>query len=162
MHYSQTYAYYFKYLDIIQNQKGKTIVEIGCADFPALQWCDNMNGILVEPLPSPILTELVKHRIDLELISKRVEDIDLPECDEIWLLNVLQHVLDPDLFIEKCKEAAPVIRFFEPIDWPIEIYHPHTFDFEYFQGHFPEAKRYTGDVAEFHTANCAYGIWNRC
>lgn len=160
-HYSQTYASYFKWLGIKQNQKGKTIVEIGCADFPGLEWCDNVDGILIEPLPSPILKDLVKNRIDLELISQKVEDIDLPKCDEIWLLNVMQHVQDPDLFVEKCKAAAKVIRFFEPIDWPIEIYHPHTFDEDWYRGHFGDCvKRYTGTDKEFHTAHCAYGIWD--
>lgn len=160
-HYKGTYDRYFHRLGLNYNQKKKSIIEIGCADYPALEHCEVFEGILIEPMPSKILKDLVKQRENLELISRPVEEITLPKCDEIWLLNVMQHVIDPDLFIEKCKEAAEVIRFFEPIDWPIEIYHPHTFDFEYFKGHFPEAKRYNGDEKGFHTAHCAYGIWEK-
>lgn len=161
-HYGKTYGRYFSHLGIDPNITDRTIIEIGCADFPALEWCAPCTkGYLVEPLPSPILKNLVDSFDHLELIQSKVEDITLPQADEVWLLNVLQHVVDPDLFIEKCKEAAPVIRFFEPIDWPIEIYHPHTFDFEYFKGHFPQAERYTGTEPDFHSAHCAYGTWTR-
>lgn len=158
-HYLKTYKTYFEYLGIDFDHKGKTIVEIGCADFPALEHCQVKKGYLVEPMPSELLKELINEKPHLELIPYPVEHIELPKCDEIWLLNVMQHVIDPDLFIKKCKEAAKVIRFFEPINWPIEIYHPHTFTFEYFREHFKEAKLYKGDRKDFHTAECAYGTW---
>lgn len=159
-HYERTYGKYFKYLGIEKNQQNKTIIEIGCADFPALEHCENVKGILIEPLPSELLTSLVMFRPDLYLIQAKVEETNLPEADEVWLLNVMQHVLDPDLFIQKCKESAKVIRFFEPIDWPIEIYHPHTFDLDWYKSHFGESVNlYTGEDREFHSANCAYGVW---
>lgn len=161
-HYKGTYSKYFEYLGIFPNQLNKIIIEIGCADFPALEHCQNVNGILIEPLPSTTLHELVDARTDLVLIQKKVEDITLPQSDEVWLLNVLQHVQDPDLFIEKCKENTEVIRFFEPVDWPIEIYHPHTFDEEWYRKHFGDSvKRYTGTDKEFHTAHCAFGVWKK-
>jgi len=123
-----------------------------------LQWVKFGKGLLIEPMPSDILKEIAKE-YNLEIINKAVEDIVLPKCDEIWLLNVMQHVIDPDLFIKKCKESAHIIRFFEPIDWPIEIYHPHTFTFEWYKNHFPESKLYDGSKPNFHQAKCAYGIW---
>jgi hypothetical protein len=160
--YNEGYASYFRYLGLTPDQSGKTITEIGCADFPALQLCDVEKGYLVEPLPSTILEEVVENNDSLELIQSKVEDIDLPKSDEIWLLNVLQHVLDPDLFIKKCKKATKVIRFFEPIDWPIEIYHPHTFTEEDFRGWFGgSVVRYEGTEPNFHQAHCAYGVWTK-
>lgn len=161
-HYRKTYKKYFQYL-AIEPQTAfvrKTITEIGCADFPGLQWVNCFYGYLVEPMPSEILKQIADD-FGYEIIEEPVEQIDLPKCDEIWLLNVMQHVIDPDLFIEKCKAAADVIRFFEPIDWPIEIYHPHTFTFQYYKGHFPDAKLYPGTDPGFHTAKCAYGVWSR-
>lgn len=160
-HYSQTYAYYFKFLGIEQDQTHRTIVEIGCADFPAIEYCfGNSDSYLIEPLPSEILKRFVDGRPDIHLIQEKAEDVDIPECDELWLLNVLQHVQDPDKFIENCKKAAKVIRFFEPIDWPIEIYHPHTFGFGDFVSWFGDCvQRYEGTQKDFHTANCAYGVW---
>jgi hypothetical protein len=111
-------------------------------------------------MPSDILKDISKE-LGCDIIDKPVEEIEIPKCDEIWLLNVMQHVIDPDLFIAKCKEAAKLIRFFEPIDWPIEIYHPHTFTFEWYQKHFKDAKLYNGNLPNFHEAKCAYGIWSQ-
>jgi len=159
--YLKTYQTYFEYLGIDFNHEGKVIAEIGCADFPALEHCKVKRGYLIEPMPSPILKELVSERRNLELIPYPVENCSFTfdKFDEIWLLNVMQHVIDPDFFIRKCKKWAKVIRFFEPINWPIEIYHPHTFDFAFYKNHFPDAKLYKGDKKEFHTAECAYGTW---
>ncbi|CAB4140186.1 hypothetical protein UFOVP402_10 [uncultured Caudovirales phage] len=161
-HYRKTYEKYFQYLEIDHTRgfTDKIIIEIGCADFPALQWVNCCHGFLVEPMPSEILKHIAFEK-DYEIIAEPFEEIAVPTCDEIWLLNVMQHVIDPDLFIEKCKAASDVIRFFEPIDWPIEIYHPHTFTFEYYKGHFPDAKLYPGTDPGFHTAKCAYGVWSR-
>lgn len=155
-HYKNTYLNYFKYLDI--KDSDAFIVEIGCADFPALQWVKFGKGIFIEPMPSDILKDIAKE-LNCDIIEKPVEEIDIPKCDEIWLLNVMQHVIDPDLFISKCKQSTNIIRFFEPIDWPIEIYHPHTFTFEWYKNHFPDAKLYDGKHPNFHEAKCAYGIW---
>jgi hypothetical protein len=162
-HYFKTYQNYFEYLGIDFNHEGKVIAEIGCADFPALEHCIVRRGILIEPMPSELLKELVNERKDLSLIVSPVEELDFRDkcVDEIWLLNVMQHVIDPDLFIKKCKQAAKIIRFFEPINWPIEVYHPHTFTFEYYKSHFPDAKLYKGDKKDFHTAECAYGTWSQ-
>lgn len=159
-HYEKTYRYYFGYLGIKTNQQGKTIVEIGCADYPALEWCKNMNGILIEPLPSDRLNQFVASRDDITLIKSKVEDMELPECDEVWLMNVMQHVQDPDTFIQKCKKAK-VIRFFEPIDCPIETHHPHTFDESWYRNHFGDCvMNYNPSKnTKFHGANCVYGVW---
>ena len=160
-YYRKTYEKYFSYLQMGYNHKGKTITEIGCADYPALEHCEVKRGILIEPMPSTYLQSMVNNRPDLEIIAEPVENITIPKSEEIWLLNVMQHVIDPDLFIEKCKEATSLIRFFEPIDWPIEIYHPHTFDFDYYKKHFPQAVRYEGNDKNFHTSKCAYGVWTK-
>ena len=60
--YEKTYQYYFDYLGIDKDQQGKTIVEIGCADYPALEWCHNVKGILIEPLPSQRLSSFAQSR----------------------------------------------------------------------------------------------------
>ena len=157
-HYKNTYLNYFQYLDI--KDSNAFIIEIGCADFPALQWVKFGKGTFIEPMPSIILKDIAKE-LGCDIIAEPVEQIDIPKCDEIWLLNVMQHVIDPDLFISKCKESAKLIRYFEPIDWPIEIYHPHTFTFDWYKSHFSDAKLYKGDKPNFHEAKCAYGIWSQ-
>jgi len=157
-HYKNSYDNYFRYLGIGYNHKGKTIVEIGCADFPALEHCQVKKGICIEPMPSDIL-KAIAERKGLEIIAAPVEEINIPKCDEIWLLNVMQHIIDPDLFVEKCKEAAKVVRYFEPINYPTCVYHPHTFTLEDFQRWFTNPNYYNDKAPGFHEAECAYGAY---
>ena len=84
--YEQSYAQYFKYLGIKHNQHKKKILEIGCADIPALYFCDNFIGTVIEPMPSPILTELCTKK-HIYLIQDMAETCRWPaDIDEIWLL----------------------------------------------------------------------------
>lgn len=156
--YKFSYECYANYINL--TKVNGTVIEIGCADFPALQHYPASHGIVIEPMPSPILDRIVKE-CNLTLIKEPVENIILPPCDEIWLMNVMQHIIDPDLFVDKCKEAASVIRYFEPVDFPTCEYHPHTFTMDDFVHWFGDAKRYTDKVPHFHQADCAYGVWRK-
>lgn len=156
LHYKRSYDNYFKYLGTDYNHEGKTIVEIGCADFPALQHVTAAVKYVVEPMPSPILADIcLKHGI--YLVASPVEQIDLPISDEIWLLNVLQHVIDPDKFIDKCKASTKLIRFFEPLNYPADVCHPHVLTEADFKRWFGEFNIYSDKVAGFHQWECAYG-----
>lgn len=168
--YGFAYQKYFEFLGMKRDQEGKSIMEVGPADYPALYYCHNYSpSYLAEPMPSEVLEQIVKdagqltdgsHR--LTIIKQCVEDMQvLPKMDEVWLLNVLQHVKDPFWLVAQCQKIAPVIRFFEPIDWPEEIYHPHTFTREDYYQMFGKdvVKIYNGDVPDFHSATCAYGTW---
>jgi len=162
-HYRRTYNCYFKYLGMNFDQEGKIIVEVGPSAFPALTYCENVGqAIIVEPLPSAAIKVQLAWS-EFLLIACPLEEIDdtvLPRAAEVWLLNVLQHVIDPELFISKCKLIAPVIRFFEPIDFGVSDCHPHTYSIEDFIRWFGHAERYIGGSDEgFHTADCAYGTW---
>lgn len=159
-HYKKSYDNYFKYLGIGYDHQNKVIIEIGCADFPALEHCNVLKGYCVEPMPSDILKEIANKK-ELDIIQSPVEEIDLPKCDEIWLLNVMQHIIDPDLFVAKCKDAAEVVRFFEPINYPTCIYHPHSYTLGQFKEWFGSAKYYDDKLDGFHQAECAYGSWTR-
>ena len=72
---------------------------------------------------------------------------------------------DPDLQIKKGKEIAKVVRVFEPINVPTDIAHPHIFDVEFFERHFPESevKKYIPDPkwAPFFGTECAYLVWEK-
>lgn len=160
-HYYWSYRNYFKYLDILPDQQGKMIIEIGPADFPAFMFCYNINGIIIEPMQSDYLAEIAK-RIDIDVCTTPVEHANkLPKCDEIWLLNVMQHVIDPEVFVSKCKDAADVIRFFEPINQPTCEHHPHTFsDIDYINWYgIDVVKYYTDKLPGFFDDVCVYGVW---
>lgn len=159
-HYFWAYRNYFKYLGIERNQQYKYILEIGPADFPALMFCENFRGAIIEPMPSPFLSEICS-RCNIALITRQVEIFHLPKSDEIWLFNIMQHVQNPDEFVNKCKESAETIRFFEPIDQPTCEYHPHTFSKDDYVKWYGGVQNYTDRLPGFFDADCVYGIWKR-
>lgn len=155
-HYKNSYDNYLKYLGTDYNHEGKTIVEIGCADFPALQHVEAERKIVVEPMPSEILLQICNSE-GIIIFRKPFEELGHIPSDEIWLLNVLQHVIDPDTFIDKCKASTKLIRFFEPLNYPADVCHPHVLtetDFARWFGHFAI---YKDKVEGFHQWECAYG-----
>lgn len=154
------YDFYFRYLDIDTNLKNKTILEIGPARIAALTYCNNYgSSFIVEPTIYEDTEHLYKNN-PITFIREIYEDCESPVVDEIWLFNVLQHIVDPDLFIDKCKKNAKVIKFFEPINTPIEIHHPHSFTFDDYVKYFGDSvKLYKGSTEVFHTADCVYGIY---
>lgn len=163
--YRGSYEQYFSYLNATTDQTGKSIIEIGCADVPALMFCTGYKpSFIIEPMPSEILKNIIS-TLPITLLEDPAENVDFPEVDEVWLLNVLQHVMDPDLIIEKCKKAAKVIRFFEPINCGTDICHLHNFTMEYFEKHFGDCvinyPDHTGKVTNFHEHENCYGIWKQ-
>lgn len=166
--YKDSYRQYFEWLGIDKDLNKKYVIEIGCADVPALMFCTNYNhSIIIEPMPSSVLRELIDD-LPICLYDKPVEDLILTgvsegnRADELWLFNVLQHVIDIEAFVDKCKSWSKVIRFFEPVDQPISDCHPHAptqADFKRWFG--DSAKLYEGNpkAVNFHTAVCCFGVW---
>ena len=111
-------------------------------------------------MPSSILHELAT---DIKIYDTPAEDIpsNYFEVDEVWIFNLLQHVIDPDKLIENCKKWAKKIRFFEPVDQEISICHPHSpskADFKRWFGDY-ETYKENNTAVNFHTAECIYGVW---
>lgn len=160
MHYGQSYAQYFKHLGIETDLRYKNIVEIGPADFPALAYCNNVGAasMIIEPMPSEYL---YKFRI---LVCTTVAEDCYYKADEVWLFNVLQHVMDPHKIVERAKKQADVIRFFEPINYGIDECHLWNLATDMFKEWFGDCvQHYPGgqQVINFHTHECAYGVWRK-
>lgn len=166
LHYGKAYKHYFHFVGLGNDLHGLNVIEIGPADFPALQHCSNFNGVIIEPMPSEHLAQICKEK-GITLVDMPFEDVDetrfqgAPGVVEVWLFNVMQHVIDPAAFIAKVKLVADRVRFFEPINEPITAYHPHTYTLEDFQNWFGgSVNLYAGGSVEgFHEADCAYGCW---
>lgn len=156
--YKHSYRNYEKYIGL--KPVDGVVIEIGCADFPALQHYPATTGIVIEPMPSVILEDIAR-ACGITVIKIPVEEMTLVASDEIWLMNVMQHIIDPELFVSKCKDSAEIIRYFEPVDYPTCLYHPHSYTLQDFKNWFGDAKRYTDKVPHFHQADCAYGVWKR-
>lgn len=164
-HFRECYRQYFDYVGIEEGPTSKTIIEIGCANIPALLFYNSYSkGYIIEPLPSEILKTIIEP-LPITLFAEPAEHVEFPLVDEVWLFNVLQHVIDPDVLINKCKVAAKTIRFFEPINVAVDECHLHSFSLDYFKSHFGDSVKYyedhKGRVTKFHDHECAYGVWNR-
>lgn len=161
--YKKAYGHYFKWLDINPDLGGKSVIEIGPGRIAGLLFCNNYaKSYVLEPTEYEGIDHLYSGLHKLEVIKKTAEEWDFPQVDEVWLFNLLQHVQDPDLLIEKCKKAAKVIRFFEPVDLPTNLEHPFTFSVDDFKGYFGDCvKEYAANqgIEGFHGAKCAYGVY---
>jgi hypothetical protein len=157
-HYGKTYRQYFKFLGIEKDLKGKKVAEVGPADFPALMVCTGVGqSFIVEPMPSDILKTF-----QIPIVTKLAEDVDFSDCDEVWLLNVLQHVQDPYKIVENAKKAK-VVRWFEPINYGVDECHLWNLTLEMFKEWFGDVNYYPkNEKAEaFHQWECCYGVWSR-
>lgn len=159
--FEKSYSQYFSWLGIDRNQNNKLILEIGPAMFPAVTYCFNYRAIIIEPME----TEFLRMNISGEpvrLIKQPAEKVDIPEVDETWLFNVLCHVYDPDLIINKVKERSKVVRFFEPINTVTDVCHLYSFTLEFFEKYFPGCVNHylpPEGVECFHAHEACYGVW---
>lgn len=158
----RSYAYIFDYLGMSFEQSIKVVAEVGSGAYPAVSFCPRVDGWVFEPLWFPSLEEM-KSQIKIWWIREPFEDANVSTIffHEVWLFNCLQHVRDPEAVVTKAKQLAPVVRFFEPVDYPTCVYHPHTFTETDFVRWFGDCvKRYTDRKPGFFDADCVYGTWN--
>jgi hypothetical protein len=159
LHYAESYNQYFRYLNIDLNLQFKDICEIGPADFPALDHCFNLGpkSFVIEPMPSENLK-----RTGLKIVQEPAEDFPYL-VDEVWLMNVLQHVMDPYKIVERAIKQSKIIRFFEPINYGVNECHPWNLTLDMFKNWFGDAVNYyppNQPVHNFHTWECVYGVYN--
>jgi hypothetical protein len=154
----------FKYLLIdYENMEGRSILEIGCADVPALYFCNNIIGYVIEPMDSPTLNELSDKK-PFTIIQGPAEEVAFPQVEETWMFNLLTHVISPDVIIAKAKAFSNTIRFFEPVNTPVDTCHPWSLSLEYYIEKFGDCVQYypsNPTIKNFHAHECAYGIWRR-
>ena len=165
--YKIAYNYYFEYLNINNaDLQKKSIAEIGCARISSLFFCNNYSkSYVIEPTYYPEADKYFEGK-DIVKIHERAEQCDFPKVDEVWMFNVLDHVQNPDLIIEKAKQNSKIIRFFEPIDCGTNLEHPFSFSLNDYKKYFGDCvKLYTCPNKEhpskmFHGADCAYGVYH--
>ena len=149
----------FHYLQIDRDQQGRRIVEIGCGPVPVVAACENVKAWLVEPLRYKSLQDIAASR-GFALFDVQAEVLSFQGRDEAWLFNTLQHVRDPEVIVANCKQL-PIVRFFEPIDYPVSEHHPHSFSLADFRRWFGDCVKEYGEPYRpgFHDGPCAYGVW---
>jgi hypothetical protein len=160
-HYENSFNWYFKYLDIQKDLNGKSVLEIGPAKCAGLLYCKNFSSAyVVEPTPYAD-TETLYREKNIKVIRELYEDSTPPFVDEVWILNLLQHVKAPDKIVAKAKESSKCIKFFEPLDMGTDNEHPHSFSLEDMKEYFGDSVQiYTpSGIPGFHGARCAYGTY---
>lgn len=161
--YAKFYRTCLRLLDI-DRVYVRNVLEVGCADIPLLHYHLQSESSVCEPMPSPILHKIC-HIEKISMHYCKFEDLEEPseQFNEVWIFNVMQHIQDPEKFIEKAKRIGKSILFFEPIDWPIEIYHPFSYTLDDYKRWFGDCVQFYkgGSIKGFHEANCAYGVWRQ-
>lgn len=125
---------YFHYMGIESGDlKGKSILDLGGGMTSFLLRCKNYahDSTVVDPIIG-IAPQWVRDRYEAQgilTLSIPAEDYMFPVIyDEVWIYNVLQHVIDPEAVVRVAKEHGKLIRIFEHVNEPTDSKHPHTFD----------------------------------
>lgn len=161
--YMDSYRQYLKHFMLDFNSfKDCTVLEIGPADFPCVRYLKGIKeATVIEPMPSERLAKELSH-CPAKLVKWPAEEVDFPEVDFTILFNVLQHVQDPYIIVEKAKRVSKRILFFEPLENGLSDTHLWNLTPRMFTDWFGFYHLYAGNpkAKNFHTANCAYGDWH--
>lgn len=109
------------------NLKGKSILDIGGGPISLLLKCINFKRAVVVDsckFPAWVLERYKSHGI--EFVNKCAEEIDFNGFDEVWIYNVLQHVINPERVIKRAKLAGELVRIFEWVEKGIDTGHPNN------------------------------------
>lgn len=84
----------------------KKLLEIGTGAGQAINWFEESGLSVIGIEPDKKSVELINKRLKRgHCITGFAEEISLDEkFDIIWLSHVFEHLIRPDLFLEKCKE----------------------------------------------------------
>jgi SAM-dependent methyltransferase len=115
------------------NVLGKSILDIGCGPWSMLLRCYNAGRLVgVDPLQYPPSVVRRYRNYGIEFLNLPGEQIPPPEqqaCfgyfDEVWIYNVLQHVVDPQKVLQNAIASAAKLRIIEWVNIPPHPGHPH-------------------------------------
>lgn len=109
---------------------GMSIADLGGGPVSLLlKTVDAGRRVVVDPCDYPMWVRDRYAACGIQFINHRAEDFaPLLRFDECWIYNVLQHVDDPELILQRARNASKFIRVFEWIDIPPHEGHPHQLD----------------------------------
>jgi hypothetical protein len=154
-------------IDFEKDFIGKTIIEVGPGPLGVTLLTEGFaEATIIEPLIDDWDPEYRAYyeEKNIKIEKTPYETLEIGEVDETWFFNVLQHVIHPEVQLQKAMETSKVVRIFEPINYPIEKAHPHLLTKELFTDIFGGdfGTFYQGNtIPNFHSADCYYGTWIR-
>jgi hypothetical protein len=107
---------------------GLSVTDLGCGPSPIVRRSDLSlsRRVCVDPLAA-----MFSASDEAELATCCAEDYRGEPTDEVWGYNVLQHVRDPLAVLAVARRTATRrIRWFEYLDTPEEVHHPHVVTLE--------------------------------
>lgn len=105
--------------------EGKTIIDVGGGPVSPLLKTENLgSGYVIDPCDYPQWTKDRYNSMAIYLIKAPAETAKYPIVDECWMMNCLQHTMDPEKIIKNMRACCKLIRVFEWIDEPISPGHP--------------------------------------
>ncbi len=110
------------------NLLDRSVVDIGGGPASILLKCINKGrAVVADPstFPDWVLARYEACGIEYWRMEGESPSLAGYTFDEAWIYNVLQHVTDPALVIERAQGVAGLIRIFEWIDIPAYDGHPH-------------------------------------
>lgn len=111
----------------VYDMRGRSVIDLGGGPVSMLLKCINLGygSSVVDPCPYPEWVAARYAEAGIHYIQKPAEEFDELNIHEVWIYNVLQHVIDPQKVISNAKRAARVVRFFDWVDIPPHPGHPH-------------------------------------
>lgn len=105
---------------------GKSVLDIGGGPQPIVAWegIKLARRILVDPIT--LSGDDAEALLHVERVAQCAESYIGPKVDEAWGYNVLQHVRSPLRVLETAMRHARTIRWFEWLDQPTSVVHPHV------------------------------------
>ncbi len=144
------------------DMQGATVIDIGGGPVSLLLKCQNVTGIVVDPIIFPSWVYRRYEEAHINFIIEKGENLNrifADNFDEVWIYNVLQHVDDPVKIIENARRMAKKIRLFEWINIPPYQGHPWMLTQEMLE----LALGQSGDTQELHEQGCHgkafFGTW---
>ena len=108
----------------------KSILDIGGGCTSMLPYFTNFSyALIVDPLgiDESVMSLYVENNISVQ--RSRAEDfLDNYSgvlFDEVWIYNVLQHVLEPEKILRKLYKVTRKLRIGEPLEVPTDTHHPY-------------------------------------
>jgi len=115
------------------DMRGKSVLDIGGGPMSMTLRCFNASKLtVVDPLswPEAVLRRYRNYGIEfVQCAGENLSEASVMLADEVWIYNVLQHVVDPNtVLIEAQRHICPGgrLRVFEWIDIPADKCHLHV------------------------------------
>jgi thiol-disulfide isomerase/thioredoxin len=136
-----------------------SVLELGAGPqgLVSAPWCPPVRATAVEPLALSG-EDADRYRVrGVPLVQCPAEEYRGEAADEVWMTNVLQHVLDPRAVLRVARQhARHRVRIFEWLHVPESVVHPHVITPELLWDAF-------GDwaVARHVTGRCTTPTWSQ-